>query len=126
MIHSNFIQSHRKFQKAIRKFVEEVIVPDAQAREDDGKRASQHVFDEMAKLEIIAMRMGPGPHLKGRTLLGGLVKPEEFDYFHELIMGQETAAMKARGYQDGLGGGTYIGMWIFVKKTASVLHVDFM
>ena len=31
-----------------------------------------------------AMRMGPGKHLKGRTLMNGLVKPEEFDYFHEV------------------------------------------
>lgn len=23
------------------------------------------------------MRLGPGPHLKGRTLMGGIVKPEE-------------------------------------------------
>jgi hypothetical protein len=23
------------------------------------------------------MRLGPGKHLKGRTLMGGLVKPEE-------------------------------------------------
>ena len=30
------------------------------------------------------MRMGPGKHLKGRTLMNGLVKPEEFDYFHEV------------------------------------------
>jgi hypothetical protein len=30
------------------------------------------------------MRLGPGKHLKGRTLLGGIVKPEEFDYFHEV------------------------------------------
>src|ERR1700761_8669228 len=30
------------------------------------------------------MRMGPGKHLKGLTLMGGLVKPEEFDYFHEV------------------------------------------
>lgn len=31
-----------------------------------------------------AMRMGPGKHLLGRTLMNGLVKPEEFDYFHEV------------------------------------------
>lgn len=31
-----------------------------------------------------AMRMGPGKHLKGRVLMNGLVKPEEFDYFHEV------------------------------------------
>jgi hypothetical protein len=27
------------------------------------------------------MRLGPGKHLKGLTLLDGVVKPEEFDYF---------------------------------------------
>jgi len=34
-----------------------------------------------------AMRMGPGKHLQGRTLMNGLVKPEEFDYFHEASLG---------------------------------------
>lgn len=33
---------------------------------------------------VIAMRLGPGKHLKGRTLLGGIVSPEKFDYFHEV------------------------------------------
>ena len=36
------------------------------------------------ELNIHAMRLGPGKHLKGRTLMNGLVKPEEFDYFHEV------------------------------------------
>jgi len=68
--------------------VEEVIYPDAQAREEDGKRPSQYVFDEMAKLNIIAMRLGPGPHLKGLTLMNGIVTPEEVRTivpFHMLI-----------------------------------------
>jgi len=30
------------------------------------------------------MRLGPGKHLKGLTLMGGMVKPEEYDYFHEV------------------------------------------
>ncbi|KAF6757255.1 acyl-CoA dehydrogenase [Ephemerocybe angulata] len=105
-----FKDHHRKFQVAFRKFVEDVILPDAQAREEDGKRPSQYVFDEMAKLNIIAMRMGPGPHLKGLELMGGIVKPEEVDYFHEMIMGQEISRIHARGYNDGLGGGTFIGL----------------
>lgn len=33
---------------------------------------------------IFAMRLGPGKHLKGRTLLGGVIAPEEFDCFHEV------------------------------------------
>ncbi len=32
------------------------------------------------------MRLGPGKHLKGRKLMNGLVKPEEFDYFHEACL----------------------------------------
>lgn len=35
-------------QKAWRKFVDEIIYPDAQAREEDGKRPSQSVMDAMA------------------------------------------------------------------------------
>lgn len=30
------------------------------------------------------MRLGPGKHLKGRNLMGGIVTPEGFDYFHEV------------------------------------------
>jgi hypothetical protein len=65
-----------------------------------------------------AMRMGPGKHLKGLTLMNGLVKPEEFNYFHEvcrvngtlrlflilfsqLIITQEFARSSLRGYGDG-------------------------
>jgi hypothetical protein len=33
---------------------------------------------------IIGMRLGPGKYLKGKTLLGGVIKPEEFDHFHEV------------------------------------------
>ena len=77
-----------------------MVLPDAEAREADGKRPSQSVIDKMAyvtfnltffsislsgrELNIHAMRLGPGKHLKGRILMNGLVKPEEFDYFHEV------------------------------------------
>ena len=33
------------------------------------------------KVQLNAMRLGPGKHLHGRTLMGGVVKAEEFDYF---------------------------------------------
>ncbi len=38
----------------------------------------------VSELNLHAMRMGPGKHLKGLKLMNGLVKPEEFDYFHEV------------------------------------------
>ncbi|TFK27199.1 acyl-CoA dehydrogenase [Coprinopsis marcescibilis] len=101
---------HRVLQTEFRKFVDEVLIPDGRAREEDGKRPSPSVFLEMGRLNIMAMRLGPGPHLKGLELMGGIIKPEEFDYFHELIMGQESARLHARGYLDGIGGGTFIGL----------------
>ncbi|KDR76298.1 hypothetical protein GALMADRAFT_67494 [Galerina marginata CBS 339.88] len=103
-------ESHRNLLLAFRKFVEEILVPDAELREADGKRPDLNVYLEMGKQNIVAMRLGPGPHLKGRMLMGGVVKPEEFDYFHELIMGAEIARVHSRGYIDGSGGGTYIGL----------------
>ncbi|KAF8348837.1 peroxisomal acyl-CoA-dehydrogenase [Amanita rubescens] len=107
-----YSENHRRFQKAVREFSESVILPDAEAREADGKRPSQSVIDKMAELNIHAMRLGPGKHLKGRTLMNGLVKPEEFDYFHELIVTQELARASLRGYGDciGLLGGKVIGL----------------
>ncbi|TFY56995.1 hypothetical protein EVG20_g8714 [Dentipellis fragilis] len=105
-----FNEGHRKFQKVMRQFVDEYVYPDAQARELDEKRASQEVIDKMAELNLHAMRLGPGKHLKGLTLMNGLVKPEEFDYFHELIITQEIVRCGARGYGDGLLGGEVIGL----------------
>lgn len=67
-----------------------------QLHEEDGKRPSAHVIKAMAfvhsldvwalrssyvdvhrELNIHAMRIGPGKHLKGLTLMGGVVSPEE-------------------------------------------------
>ncbi|KAJ6619680.1 acyl-CoA dehydrogenase [Mycena sp. CBHHK59/15] len=101
---------HRRFQAAFRKFVNEAVFPDAQARELDGGRPSQAVFDEMARLNILAMRVGQGKHLEGRVLMDGIISIEEFDVFHELIINQELARLHARGYNDGIGGGTIIGL----------------
>ncbi|KDR76308.1 hypothetical protein GALMADRAFT_96846 [Galerina marginata CBS 339.88] len=105
-----YTENHRKFQKAVRQFVDEVVTPDAVAREEDGKPPSKSVIDAMAKLNLHAMRMGPGKHLKGLELMGGIVKPEEFDYFHELIITQEFARSGRRGYGDGLMSGSVIGL----------------
>ncbi|TDL25501.1 acyl-CoA dehydrogenase NM domain-like protein [Rickenella mellea] len=102
--------SHRALQKATRILVDEFIYPDAQDREADGKRPSQSVIDKMAEVNLHAMRLGPGKHLKGRVLMNGIVTPEEFDYFHELVVTQEFVRCGARGYGDGLLAGKVIGL----------------
>ncbi|KAJ7637699.1 acyl-CoA dehydrogenase/oxidase, partial [Mycena polygramma] len=92
-------EHHRRFQAAFRKFVDEVAFPDAQACERGGGKPSQKVLNEMARLNVIAMRVGPGKHLQGRVLMDGIIS---FDPFHELILNQELARLHARGYNDGL------------------------
>lgn len=61
-------------------------------------------------MNIHAMRLGPGKHLKGRKLMGGVVAPEEFDYFHELIISFEYGRLGLRGSMDGLLSGGVIGL----------------
>ena len=61
----------------MRTFVDAVVFPDAQALQEKGKKPSKALFDELARLNIHAMRLGPGSHLKGRLLMNGTVKPEE-------------------------------------------------
>ncbi|ORY33723.1 acyl-CoA dehydrogenase/oxidase [Naematelia encephala] len=103
-------ESHRALQKVMRKFVDEVIYPDAQICEENGKRASKEVLQAMAANNLNAMRLGPGKHLHGRELMGGVVKGEKYDYFHELVVNQEIARCGGRGYADGLNAGMVIGL----------------
>ena len=37
-----------------------------------------------SEMNVPAMRIGPGKHLKGRKLMGGVTTPEQFDHFHEV------------------------------------------
>ncbi|KAF8227256.1 peroxisomal acyl-CoA-dehydrogenase [Tricholoma matsutake] len=120
-----YTENHRRFQRAMRVFVDEVVVPDALAREQDGKFPSQTVIGAMAELNIHAMRIGPGKHLQGAklaihdtkpscsfqfALISSFVSSLQFDYFHELIISQEYARAGQRGYSDGMMSGTIIGL----------------
>ncbi|KZT27067.1 acyl-CoA dehydrogenase NM domain-like protein [Neolentinus lepideus HHB14362 ss-1] len=117
-----YTESHRRFQTAVRTFFMEVVQPDALRCEENGKRISQEVVDQLAANNIIAMRLGPGKHLKGRSLMGGIVKPEEFDYFHELIVNLEVGRLGTRGYVDGLLAGIVIGLPPVLNYASSELQ----
>lgn len=71
--------THRTLQKAMRELVDVHVRPDARACEDNGKAPSEEVIKLLGENGVNAMRFGPGKHLAGVTLLGGIVKPEEFD-----------------------------------------------
>jgi len=97
-----YSDGHRRFHRAARKFFMEVVYPDATKCEESGKRISQDVVDKLwlvsfyplidniangvgpSEMNIFAMRLGPGKHLQGRTLLGGIIGTEEYDHFHEV------------------------------------------
>jgi len=102
--------SHKRFQRAMRKFISEVIAPEAAKCEENGKKISQEVVDKICEMNILAMRIGKGKHLKGRTLMGGIITQEEFDHFHELIVNMELARLGTRGFVDGLLAGGVIGI----------------
>lgn len=55
----------------------------------------------MAETNILAMRLGPGKHLHGRKILGGVIEGKDFDFFSDLIVGQELARPACRGFQVG-------------------------
>jgi Acyl-CoA dehydrogenase, N-terminal domain len=85
----------------MRKFVDEEVYPVAQECERDGNTIPQQLIDKMSKKGILHMRLGPGKFLHGVDLMDGAVKGEEFDYFHDMIVGQEMVRANARGFQDG-------------------------
>ena len=102
--------SHRRLQKAARAFVETYVVPEAREKEKDGTYISQELIDRMAEVNLLAMRLGPGKHLEGRSLFNGAVKGEEFDAFHDLIVTQEIVRANCRGFQDGNMAGMVISL----------------
>jgi alkylation response protein AidB-like acyl-CoA dehydrogenase len=84
----------------------------------------------MGQFGILACRLGPGAHLKGFALPGG-VKPENFDYFHELIAHEETTRLGIYNYAEGLASGMVIGLppllkfgpkWMHEKIVPSILR----
>lgn len=104
-----FKEKHHILQKAMRQFVDTHVYPEAQQKEIDGTYISQDLVDKMAKQHVLAMRLGPGKHLHGKNLLG-VIKGEEFDYFHDLLVTQELMRAKARGFQDGNMAGMTISL----------------
>ncbi|GAA5988773.1 hypothetical protein JCM5350_002933 [Sporobolomyces pararoseus] len=103
--------SHRRLQKEMRRFFDTEVRPEARVHELTHERPTKRLVELMGTPEwnIHAMRMGPGKHLHGLTLPGG-VKGEEFDYFHELVVIQELCRVGAPGYMAGLQAGMCIGL----------------
>jgi len=104
-------ESHHRFRKAVREFMDREVMPLAVELGDSDAAPTADLYKKMGQFGIWASRIGPGPHLKGLGInLPGGVKPEEFDYFHELIAHEEIARLGSPSFSDGLGAGLVIGL----------------
>jgi len=98
-----------RFQRALRDIFDPEFRNQVIKLDDAGKTPPDSVFQKLGQSGILACRLGPGPWLRHIQLPGG-VRPEEFDYFHELIAHEEMAALGCPGAIDGLGTGLVIGL----------------
>lgn len=111
MLYSTYYNdSHRRFRAAMREFVEKEIMP--YAHEWDEKRQ----FPRQLSVKAYEAGWYPGAagapwptEYVGSKIAGG-VKPEEFDYFHELILIDEVARCGSAGILWGLFAGMEIGL----------------
>jgi len=107
-----FNESHRRLLQGVRSFVQRELVPTAMQTDLSGDYSDAALHRKLAENGLMVTRMGPGPWLKAAVSYGvripGDVKPEEFDYFHEMIVHQEIARLGLPGYIDSLGAGYLI------------------
>jgi len=102
-------ESHEAARRAAREFVEKEIKPVAVEYDMEGKEPSDELMRKMGEAGMFACRLGPGKHLQGTRLPGGM-DPAKFDYFHELVVTEEFARAGCPGFGDGLAGAMSIGL----------------
>jgi len=111
-----FNESHIKLRQEARKFFSGETLEEALECEQKSTPPSKEMRKRMGELGIIAMVQGPGEHLKiPSSLCGGVVKPEEFNYFHEMVVQEERCRTMCPGYEDGLDGAVSIGLPVLLK-----------
>jgi len=115
-----FKESHVALRQAVRKFYTEETMEEALECEAKDDAPSAELRLRCGEMGIVAMVLGPGEHLKlpEKGLCGGLVKPEEFDYFHEMVVQEERSRTMCPGYEDGLDGAVSIGAPVILKYGA--------
>lgn len=101
----------------MRDFFIKETAEDALECEAKGGEPSKEVRLKLGQAGIIAMVQGPGAHLKlaPNGLMGGVVQPDEFDYFHELIVQEERSRNFCPGWEDGIDAACSIGVPVIVK-----------
>jgi alkylation response protein AidB-like acyl-CoA dehydrogenase len=97
-----YTKSHHELRKVVRKFVEEELVKHIPAA-DNHECVSSEVMQRAGELGILAGTASVEvvkEYFKGKV--GGVVDPQEFDVFHQAVIGDELARAGSGGLSTGL------------------------
>jgi alkylation response protein AidB-like acyl-CoA dehydrogenase len=100
-------QTHIDFRKEVREFVETEIMPTVSQWADKDK-PPQDLYRKIGARGYLAMMHGPP--FPGQYLPASIKPPQDFDYFHELILFDEFARIGLTGVVGAITNGTAIGM----------------
>jgi len=102
-------ESHRRLTQAVRAFVQTELEPIAESADLAGEYPELELRQKLGRSGVLAIGMGPGPHLKFAKSLGipipGDVPEDQFDYFHEMLGHMEISRLGRPGFVDSLGAG---------------------
>ncbi|KAI1121458.1 putative acyl-CoA dehydrogenase [Nemania abortiva] len=125
-----YTDSHRRFQNAIRPFIQKHLLDRAVEWEKSGN-VPEHVLQEFANANMLIPAL-PAPlpvdwlrRLGIHELLGG-IKVEDFDYMHVLIYGDEMARAGLSGPQGSLMTGFAFGVPPILKFGNKQLQEKFL
>ncbi|ORZ16220.1 acyl-CoA dehydrogenase/oxidase [Absidia repens] len=102
-----FNENHFKFRIAVRQILDG-LKNEAREFEDSGERPSDKFVQKLGAAGLLAANIGPDA-VQGFQLPGG-VKPEEYDYFYEMIVHEEFARWACPGLGSGILGGMTISV----------------
>eukprot|EP00004_Rigifila_ramosa_P008073 TRINITY_DN1923_c0_g1_i1.p1 TRINITY_DN1923_c0_g1~~TRINITY_DN1923_c0_g1_i1.p1 ORF type:complete len:346 (-),score=85.38 TRINITY_DN1923_c0_g1_i1:55-1092(-) len=105
-------ETHRKFRAKVRQFVDTEILPTMHQWRDDAEPPRDIVL-KMGKAGLLAC-MG-GPPFPKDYVDAGVEAPEDFDYFHELILQDEISRCAHYGVWSALTTGTSIGLTAILR-----------
>lgn len=107
-----FGATHRRLLQEVRAFIRKELEPIAEAADLAGDYPDRELQGKLGMSGMMVSRMGPGPWLADAKKLGinipGGLQPEEYDYFHEMLVQQEISRLGRPGFIDSLGAGWLI------------------
>lgn len=83
---NNDRETHFKFRTAVRKIFDE-LADEIREVEASGERPSDELQKKFGDYGLLAANIGPGKFLREFNIkLPGGIAPEEYDYFHEVLL----------------------------------------